>query len=192
VSISRARQLLKQASLERERLRRHLLVAAAVNEVVPEAIVVGGTAEEYWTADAYHETDLDLCAPFARIRDALSRLGFVREGRHWVRDDVNVAIEAPASRIDGDERRAISVEVGNGIARIIGVEDLYLDRLTQATATRSEGESFVSALSIAAARYDRIDWAYVLARIGETKGVLGADMSELDTEIRRRVLRSTT
>lgn len=157
---------------------------------------MGGTAEEYWTSAEYHETDLDLCAPLS-VEDekALRALGFQPEGRHWVwgREDRWVAVEFPDSKIDGDESRSEEVPVADGSARVIGLDDLYLDRLRQATMNEHrEGVEFASALAVAAARYEDIDWPYVYERIAHvtaTEGHLGNIMKRLDSRIRRRVRR---
>ena len=155
---SNAERLLGLAANEADRLIRHLFVAAALREVMDtDPIVVGGTAEEYWTAAAYHETDLDLCAPVSgRDASTLEELGFEREGRHWVWGGPErwVAVEFRNSMVDGDESRTRDVPVGNGAARVIGLDDLYLDRLRQATIDeRGERVEFNSALAVAAARY---------------------------------------
>ncbi len=78
---------------------------------------------------------------------------------------------------------------------MIGVDDLYVDRLRQATAPVANVEGsieFHSALAVAAGGYDRIDRRYVLRRIREiesSEGRIGRQMRELDVLIRRRVRR---
>lgn len=194
MNASRAESLLELAAAERNRLRRHLLVAAALRELLgTEPVVVGGTAEEFHSGAPYHETDLDVCGWLRRgeaevMRDA----GFRREGRHWIHADSKVAVEFPESRIDGDESRIERVRIGPGSAAIIGVDDLYLDRLRQATAPfHPEGSiEFDSALAVAAGAFDRIDRRYVLRRIRDierTDQPLGRRMRALDTRLRRRV-----
>src|SRR5436190_2110398 len=83
--------------------------AAALRRILShDPIVVGGTAEEYWTAADYHETDLDMCVQLSKVdRSTLAGYGFEREGRHWVSElgKYTVAVEFPESRIDGDEDR---------------------------------------------------------------------------------------
>lgn len=192
MSDSKARSLLAQAAEEEQALRRHLLVAAALSEVLPtEPIVVGGTAEEYWTAVEYHETDLDLCVPFgARGREVLEGLGFGRHGRHWARDDLRVAVEIPSSRIDGDVERTIVEPVGEGKARIIGVDDLYLDRVRQATLAEGRDDiHFDSALAVAVTCFEAIDWPYVDERIMTAvaeERLVGEAMARVDVRVRRR------
>jgi hypothetical protein len=193
VSVSKARELLGLARQEHDRLTRHLLVAASLREALhKDPIVVGGTAEEYWTAAEYHQTDLDLCLFLTRDdRIALERLGFRREGRHWTHPRINVAVEFPDSRIDGDESRTAEARVGPGSARIIGLDDLYIVWLRQATIDeRREGVEFQSALAVVAARYEDIDWSYIRGRIKEisdSEGPVGDSMRRLDSRIRRRV-----
>jgi hypothetical protein len=197
VSFSKARRLVAQASARRRppRLTRHLLVAAALREALThDPIVVGGTAEEYWTSAEYHQTDLDLCAPLSPAdRKTLVALGFERDGRHWYHPRAQVAVEFPDTRIDGDEGRTEEVPVGSGRARLIGLDDLYLDRLKQATVgERRGGVEFESALAVVAANLDRIDWTYVSSRIRatlESDRPLGEIMKRLDSRIRRRARR---
>lgn len=198
MSASRAEELLHKAVGERSRLRRHLLVAAALRDALRvEPVVVGGTAEEYQSGAPYHETDLDLCGVVAADERALLRsLRFRKRGRHWFHEGSRVAVEFPDTRIDGDEDRIDRIRVGSGTAAIIGVDDLYLDRLRQATAPLGNVEEtvqFHSALAVAAGAFDRIDRRYVLRRFREierSEGRIGQRMRRLDSRIRRRV-RST-
>jgi hypothetical protein len=194
VSVSRARKLLAEAAATPQppRLERHLLVAAAFREVFAfDPIVVGGTAEEYWTSAEYHETDLDIVVQLTEPdRAALTSLGFERDGRHWYHPRAKVAVEFPDTRIDGDETRTKEAPVGSGTARLIGLDDLYLDRLKQSTAKEHrEDVEFKSALAVAAARLEDIDWRYVEARIRavvQDDPALGEVMKRLDSKIRRR------
>ena len=198
MSGSRAEELLRKAAGERDRSRRHLLVAAALRETLRvEPIVVGGTAEEIQSGSPYHETDLDLCGVVAPDeRPVLRGLGFRKRGRHWFHDASKVAVEFPDTRIDGDEARVERIQVGGGTALMIGIDDLYLDRLRQATATLANVEGsieFHSALAVAAGGLDRIDRRYVLARIRQierSEGGIGERMRQLDSRIRRRVRRA--
>jgi hypothetical protein len=197
VSDSKARELLELASSEPERLKRHLLLAAALSEVlVHEPIIVGGTAEEYWTEAEYHETDLDLVAPLSRKdEETLKRLGFKKAGRHWERPGLAAVVEFPEPVLDGSEDRTVLLSVGPGHARIIGLDDLYLDRLRQATINEAiEGVEFHSALAVAAARIEEIDWKYVTKRLQDILqregDRVGGGMKRINSRIRRRVLRA--
>ena len=198
MNASRAETLLHAAASERDRLRRHLLVAAALREVLKvEPVVVGGTAEEYQSGSPYHQTDLDLCGVVTSDERAKLRgLGFRKRGRHWFHEPSSVAVEFPDTRIDGDESRIDRIRIARSTAAVIGVDDLYLDRLRQATAPLANVEGsieFHSALAVAAGGSDRIDRRYVLRRIREiesTERRIGRRMRDLDVLIRRRVRRA--
>lgn len=197
MNASRAERLLSRAALERRRIRRHLLVAAALRDVLNvEPVVVGGTAEELHSGAEYHETDLDVCGWLQHGEGTvLRRLGFRKRGRHWFHEPSRVAVEFPDSRIDGDEDRIERIRVSSGTAAVIGVDDLYLDRLRQATVPLhvEGGVEYHSALAVAAGAHDRIDRRYVLRRIREIERedpMLGARMRSLDSRIRRRVSRA--
>jgi hypothetical protein len=197
VSDSKAARLLAVAARQKNRLERHLIVAAALDAAFPsDVIVVGGTAEEFWTSDAYHETDLDVCAPIGSDEMAVLRsLGFVKEGRHWYHAAARVAVEFPDTTIDGDLSRTVLKQVARGAAaRIIGVDDLYLDRLRHATMNeRAEDVHFHSALAVAAACFDIIDWKYVRSRlllIHRSERTVGPSMRRINTVIRRRAAKA--
>jgi len=193
VTTSRAEALLERAAGERDRLRRHLLVAAALREVLEiEPVVVGGTAEEFHSGAPYHETDLDVCGWLREGEPRLLRtLGFRKRGRHWFHDASKVAVEFPEPLIDGDGARIERFRVRGGTVAMIGVDDLYVDRLRQATAPWADDSvELRSALAVAAGAFDRIDRRYVLRRIREierTNPRLGQAMRSIDSRVRRRV-----
>ena len=169
-------------------------MGAALHE---RPVVVGGTAEAYWTGrDVYHETDLDLwiTGPVDGTRaGALKALGFTRDARHWRRPGLEVILEFPGGAFAGDLHQVVEHEVGGRRVAIIGLNDLYLDRLHQATANRDEGSvEFLSALSVATHRFDAIDWAYVAAAIAQTlrsNPLLGRELNRRNRRVRQRVRR---
>lgn len=198
MNVSKAKALLAEAEDEQGRTRRHLLVAAALREVLArEPVVVGGTAQDLYTGDVYRETDLDLVGWLTREEELLliAHLGFVREGRHLSHLASKVAVEFPESKLAGDEARIRHLEVqpGSSVA-IISIEDLYLDRVRQATATPTPSPSDVNvnaALAIALASFEDVDWDYVSQHIRETeKGnpSLGKRMRKIHNRIRRKAL----
>jgi len=171
------------------RLTKHLLVGAALREVLREPpIVVGGTAEDFYTADEYHETDLDVVAWSLSDDEkrVLVDLGFEPpRGRHWYHEPSGVAVEMPEGMLHGDRTRVRDEPVaGGGKVLIIGPEDLYLDRIRQATSDLSNETFQRSALAIAVSRYETMDWAYVgsvLRRPNEPQ-----QMIRIDSRVRRR------
>lgn len=190
-----AHRLLDEAAAEEDRPQRHLLVAAALHAVLGrEPIVVGGAAEDYYVADAYIETDLDLCGWVALDEGKLLReLGFIRRGRHWFHEPTAVAAEFPESKIDGDEGRILRIEIEGGVVAIIGVDDLYLDRVRQSTAEDVPAQQHSAALAIAGANLEVMDWPYVegvLSRTRKDDPRLGKAMSQIHRRIRRQLSRA--
>ncbi|MFN8522194.1 MAG: hypothetical protein U0821_03720 [Chloroflexota bacterium] len=126
-----------------DRLRRRLILAAWLNarlgEVGGRVAVVGGSALEVYTRGGYATADLDLVTvDRALVGEHLESLGFRRDGRYWVCDDLDLLVEVPGEQLriggsPGDWDRATSADVpGVGAAWIIGVEDLIVDRLLAA------------------------------------------------------------
>ena len=182
-----AEALLNRIPKARPALLQRLLLAAALTKLLSkEPIVVGGTAEEYWAGGEYHATDLDLC-PQPSVADLkiLRELGFRKSGRHWVRDDLPVAVEFPGS---GDDiERTVVVSVGRVEVLMISCEGLYLDRLRQATVSwPREDVSFDSALAIALTNYRSLDWNYVRYKLRATAST-NKEIGTLMTAVNRRV-----
>jgi hypothetical protein len=194
VSISLARRLLDEAASTADRVRRHLLVATALQAAYPHrVVVVGGAAEDYWANDQYTPTDLD--ATGDALPELLVKLGFRRDTdrRHWYHAPSDVVVEFPVERLAGDWDRIVEIPLGQGSAWVISLEDLYLDRLSQSTAQEvgwADGREFKAALAIAAARADQMDWGYVRRLIRES-----ALRSQLETRhraVRRRIRQAVT
>jgi hypothetical protein len=165
-------------------------LAAAITRLLGnEPIVVGGTAEEYWAGGEYHPTDLDLCPrPSPGDLKALASVGLRRIGRHWTRDDLPVAVEFPGS---GDDiERTVVLKVSGVSILMISCEDLYLDRVRQATVSwPREDVSFDAALEIALTNYETMDWDYIRSRLGttvSTERTVGTIMVGVNRRVRSR------
>lgn len=192
---ARAEALLRQIPSTRSRLRQRLLLAAAMTQLLSnEPIVVGGTAEEYWAGGEYHPTDLDLCPrPSPSDLKALESIGLRKSGRHWTREDLPVAVEFPGS---GDDiERTVTVKIGGVSIRMISCEDLYLDRVRQATvAWPREDVSFDSAFEIALTNYATMDWDYVRVKLRATASTergVGTLMVSVNRRVRSRARRGS-
>jgi hypothetical protein len=148
---------------------RKLLTAAAFSEAALEnAVLVGGTAVELHTG-SYRPTDIDLVGYTRSGSDAtLVELGFARNGRHWLftfNDGETIAVEVPGDRLDNyalETPRPIDLALGR--LAVIGLNDLMMDRLLQATG--GELVTMEEAVRLAVAAYERIDWEGLSARSG--------------------------
>jgi hypothetical protein len=184
--------LLKIPRARSDQKQRMLLAAAITTLMRQPPIVVGGTAEAYWAGGAYHPTDLDLCPePEPRDLTALRSAGLRKVGRHWTRDDLPVAVEFPGS---GDDiERTVTVAIEGVEVRMIACEDLYLDRIRQATAVwPHEDLSFDSAFEVALTTYRNMDWDYIRQRIAAAtrrEQLVGDAMRQVNRRVRARARR---
>lgn len=112
-------------------------VAGVITEYVKEAynielIVVGGLSVEIYTDGGYTTQDIDFVGVnHEKIMQALSDLGFRREGRNSIHDELKVFVEVPDSVLkDADERYVRNVTTEDGFdLSVIGVEDIIKSRL---------------------------------------------------------------
>lgn len=161
----KASELLALARRKRSHsTERVLLAAAAFDTAVRAPLVLVGGAAQMIHSGYERQTDIDMVGPIdARDRAALDRLGFTRDGRHWVSGtgDEEIAVEVPAERLYGEDTPE-PVEVEGVVVRIISVNDLMMDRLIQAT----DGTSVTwdEALALAVAARDRVDWTAIESR----------------------------
>lgn len=112
-------------------------VAGVITEYVKEnydidLIVVGGLSVEIYTGGGYTTQDIDFVGVnHEKIMQALSDLGFRREGRNSIHDELKVFVEVPDSVLkDADEHYIRNVTTEDGFKlSVIGVEDIIKDRL---------------------------------------------------------------
>jgi hypothetical protein len=146
--------------------------------------VVGGSALEFYTQGEYATADLDLVTiDRTLVGQRLDELGFVRSGRYWIEEALNLVVEVPDETLligssPGDWERASMVDVrGIGVATIIGLEDLIVDRLLAAQywqdeASRRWASALIRYWSTNSTETLRIDRAY-LERLALREGVDG-------------------
>ncbi len=170
-------------------LKRQLLIVALITKLLEEKgkdipIVIGGCALSYYSREVYFTADIDLAyADRETLNEVLSSVGFTKQGRYWINEDLKVAVEAPLSVLVGEDSPIEVVEFENGLqCRIIGIEDLIIDRLNACKYWMSSIDCEMVELLIK--RYFKeIDWAYL-----EKKAALpeNSSLSEL-LELKKRV-----
>ncbi len=125
-------------------------------------IVVGGFALEFYSTGGYATSDVDVLYLWpAKAGALLETLGFRKVNRHWVHDGFGLQIEFPGHAI---EKRALAhladVRVSRRTVRVIGVEDLILDRLNLLVHAGSSDDGRW-ALELLVMYRDRLDLAYL-------------------------------
>jgi hypothetical protein len=128
----------------------------------PAPILIGGLALSYYTREVYFTADIDLAyADRNALNETLGELGFAKTGRYWVHSGLDIAVEAPASDLVGEEAPCEIVELEEGLfCVVIGLEDLIIDRMKTYKHSKSEVDGEMTELLIA--RYgEEIDWDYL-------------------------------
>jgi len=148
-------------------LKRQLLMVGLITGLLEQKskeapIIIGGCALSYYTREVYFTAYIDLAYADREALDAvLKDIGFRQEGRYWVNDEIGMAIEAPASVLAEEDAPVEIVEIGQNLTcRIIGIEDLIIDRLNACKHWKSEIDCEMAELLIK--RYLReLDWDYL-------------------------------
>jgi predicted nucleotidyltransferase len=164
----------RQARMERladepDGARRRLLALGLLTdrlaEVGIEPILVGGAALELYTAGGYATGDVDLALPnVPAVDEAFAELGFRKQGRFWIREELDLYFEAPApAGLPGEDAPRTIVEIEGLRVVVIGIEDLLLDRIRAAVRLDSEDDRRW-ARRLALLHADRLDWRYLTGR----------------------------
>ena len=167
--------------------RRRLLALGMLTERLArdsiEPILVGGGALEFYTAGGYATKDMDLALPVAdEVNAAFSELGFIKEGRYWYQEELDLLFEAPApAGLPGENAARTRIRVDGFPVVIIGLEDLVLDRLRAWVHWKSEEDGRWTR-RLAYLYGDRLDWTYLSER---TEGIPeeGTALDELKAEV---------
>jgi excisionase family DNA binding protein len=149
-----------------------LLTGACVGRGWNAPVIVGGHAVEFYTAGGYTTVDIDLVTASEPLDEILGAWGFVSRGRHWLREDLGLVVEAPSAGLAAGQReRLTEVRIGDGVAYVLGIEDLIVDRLEACVHWKSDDDCLWAETLLATHRA-RIDAPYLTQRATEA-GVAG-------------------
>lgn len=149
-------------------LERQMVIASVIctelGEKGTKTVIVGGSAVEFYTVANYLTMDLDIIATDAdNIREVMVSLGFSNNGGTWhLPEAPQVIVEFPPGPLAGSWDRIQPVLMPDGSSvNVIGLEDIIIDRAL-AAAYWSDSPEWVRFMMVA--RYDEIDWDYLLKR----------------------------
>jgi len=129
------------SSLEKRLAFIGLLTRACVGRGWQPPVIVGGQAVEFYSAGGYATVDIDLVSASEPLDEILPDWGFERRGRHWIRGDLGLIVEAPGGRLaPGQRERLTEVEVAGTSAYVLGLEDVIIDRLAACVHWSSEND----------------------------------------------------
>ena len=161
------------------------LITNLLEEKGKEApVVIGGCALSYYSREVYFTADIDLAyTDREALDDVLKGIRFTKRGRYWINEDLKIAVEVPASVLIEEESPIEIAELGEGLqCRIIGIEDLLIDRLNACKYWKSEMDCEMVELLLR--KYNKeLDWAYLENRASRPENSTMLELSELKKRI---------
>lgn len=148
-------------------LKKQLLMVALITALLEKKgkklpILIGGCALSYYSREVYFTADIDLAySDRESLNEVLTDLGFQKDGRYWFNEELAIAVEAPADVLVDEDAPLEIVEFEEGLScRILGVEDLIVDRMNACKHWKSEVDCEMVELLIT--RYNQnLDWDYL-------------------------------
>src|SRR6267378_26 len=132
-----AQSVIPRLKKEPDELARKMLLIGYLTERLerkkPESVyIVGGQAVETYTAGQFRTGDIDIVTPDSKVaEEILKQIGFEREGMIWLSKVLGLAIHIVGLSLRNFEKARI-IRAGPYLVRIVGVEDLIIDRLEAA------------------------------------------------------------
>jgi hypothetical protein len=135
-------EFVRRLKREPNELKKKLLllgyISARLSKKGGTVFLVGGQAVETYTGGVFTTGDIDITTTDEGGTEALlSKLGFARKGMVWVSPLLGLAVHLVAS-YPRRSLRARTLEAGGYSIKVVGVEDLIVDRLAAAKFWKSE------------------------------------------------------
>jgi len=163
------------------------LITDLLKEKGKEApVVIGGCALSYYSREVYFTADIDLAyADREALDDVLKGIRFTKRGRYWINEDLKIVVEVPASVLTDEESPIEIAELGEGLqCRIIGIEDLLIDRLNACKYWKSETDCEMVELLLK--RYNKeLDWGYLGKKAARPENNTKSELLELKKRIEK-------
>ncbi|NJD52511.1 MAG: hypothetical protein FIB07_06530 [Candidatus Methanoperedens sp.] len=136
-----------------------------------QPIVVGESAVDFYTEGIYPSYDIDLVSNRKKIGEILETVfGFKPNGRHWINEQIGLSVEVPSSHLAGNKDKINTIRIEGIEVRVIGIEDLIIDRLNACIHWKSIRDCEQARFLIQYYR-NRIDFRYLEDR-SKNEGVL--------------------
>jgi hypothetical protein len=156
----RTRDFVSQLVKEPNELRRKMLLVGFITKKLEQKQVyiylVGGQAVETYTAGQFTTGDIDITTTDRDETEViLARLGFNREGMIWLNRKLGIAVQIVGSYPSRSEK-ITTINVGRFQVKVVGPEDLIIDRLIAAKFWKSErdGEQALALINVFRRRLD--------------------------------------
>jgi len=168
-----AQSVVPRLRKEPDELARKMLLIGYLTERLerekPESVyIVSGQAIETYTAGQFRTGDIDIVTPDSKAaEEILKRIGFERERMIWLNKALGLAIHIVGLFAKNPEKARI-IHAGPYKVRIVGVEDLIVDRLAAAKFWKSQVD-LEQATALWKGFRSQIDLQYLRKRAKEEK-----------------------
>ncbi len=161
-----------------KRIRVASIIADELAKCSVKAVMVGGSAVEFYTSQQYATQDIDFVLNTnEKVTECMNSLGFINNGGVWECDGTPFVVEFPKGPLAGDINRVTNVNVDDRILVVIGLEDIIIDRSLRGkfweAAPKVKGKKFREgyfnewAKFMIEAHSDLLDWDYLKQRARE-------------------------
>lgn len=166
-------------------MKRQLLTVGLVSDLLQKRgkespVIIGDLALSYYTREVYFTADIDLAySDREALDEVLTEIDFVKKGRYWVNEDLNIAIEVPVGVLVEEDAPLEIVEHGPQLqCKVIGIEDLIIDRLNACKHWKSEIDCEMAELLLM--RYGKeLDWNYLEKKATKPENDIVNELEEL-------------
>ena len=109
------------------------IVANHLKQQGIEVVLVGGLAVEIYTENLYLTKDIDMVNTNYKkpqeLRDAMSKLGFQKQGRVFVHSTTDITVEFPTGPLSVGDELVTKTTMAKGEIPILDTSDVIKDRL---------------------------------------------------------------
>jgi len=182
------KEVLEKIKKTESPLKKQLLTVALVTELLKQKgksapIIIGECALSYYSREVYFTADIDLAyADREALDNVLTTIGFKKSGRYWFNEDLKLAIEVPVSVLIEEDSPLEIIEFDGGLqCRVIGIEDLIIDRLNACKYWKYEVDCEMVELLVK--KYEaELDWTYLEKQAAKPDNNTLTELLELKKE----------
>ncbi len=169
---TRARTVASQLRREPSELKRKMMFLGYLTDRLERrsqsVYLVGGQAVETYTAGQFTTGDIDITTTDEEVTEQiLARMGFKREGMVWFSEQLGLAVHIVGMSPTRSEKTR-TIHVGPYAVRVVGIENLIVDRLAAAKFWKSQRDAEQARVLFNSFR-KQIDMKYLRKRAREEK-----------------------
>ncbi len=141
-------EFLEKIKEEKDIFKKHLLFAVWISKRLKEKglplpIIVGGSAVEIYTGAFYVSGDIDIVFPYRKeFEQIIMDTGlFEKQGKNFISKELGIYVEIVDDQLAGSYEKVNTIQIDKeSEIKVIGIEDLIIDRLNSCVHWNSESD----------------------------------------------------